>query len=126
VAARLTQLPAVAQVNYPGLATHPDHELAARQQQGFGAMLSFELAAGADVRAVTRALRHFTLAESLGGIESLIAHPATMTHASMSPEARRVAGIGDNLLRLSVGLEHEEDLIADLEAALSQAQSRSR
>ena len=125
VAARLAQLPAVARVNYPGLASHPDHELAARQQQGFGAMLSFELVAGVDVRTVTRALKHFTLAESLGSIESLIAHPATMTHASMSPEARRLAGIGDNLLRLSVGLEHEDDLIADLERALSQAVVRA-
>lgn len=126
VAARLEQLPSVAAVHYPGLESHPDHELAARQQSGFGAMLSFELASGVDVRALTGALRHFALAESLGGIESLIAHPATMTHAAMSPEARRAAGIGDNLLRVSVGLEHEEDLIADLEAALSRAAARAR
>lgn len=126
VAARLEQLPSVATVHYPGLSSHPDHDLAARQQSGFGAMLSFELAKGVDVRALTGGLRHFALAESLGGIESLIAHPATMTHAAMSPEARQAAGIGDNLLRVSVGLEHEEDLIADLEAALSRAAARAR
>ncbi|QGZ96092.1 cystathionine gamma-synthase [Terricaulis silvestris] len=126
VAARLSELPSVAVVHYPGLETHPDHELAARQQSGFGAMLSFELAAGADIRTLTRNLRHFALAESLGGIESLIAHPATMTHAAMSPEARRAAGIGDNLLRVSVGLEHPDDLIADLELALSHAVARAR
>jgi cystathionine gamma-synthase len=126
VAARLSELPSVAAVHYPGLASHPDHELAARQQSGFGAMLSFELAAGADIRTLTRNLRHFALAESLGGIESLIAHPATMTHAAMSPEARHAAGIGDNLLRVSVGLEHPEDLLADLELALSRAVARAR
>jgi cystathionine gamma-synthase len=126
VAARLEQLPSVAAVHYPGLSSHPDHDLAAGQQSGFGAMLSFELAKGVDVRALTGGLRHFALAESLGGIESLIAHPATMTHAAMSPEARQAAGIGDNLLRVSVGLEHEEDLIADLEAALSRAAARAR
>lgn len=126
VAARLEQLPSVAAVHYPGLSSHPDHNLAARQQSGFGAMLSFELAKGVDVRALTGGLRHFALAESLGGIESLIAHPATMTHAAMSPEARQAAGIGDNLLRVSVGLEHEEDLIADLAAALSRAAARAR
>jgi len=88
-------------------------------------MLSFELAPGSDVRAVTRALRHFTLAESLGGIESLIAHPATMTHVLVEP--RSAPRCWDRrLLRLSVGLEPEEDFIADLELALSQAQSRSQ
>ena len=126
VAERIAELPAVAEVNYPGLRSHPDHDLAVRQQQGFGAMLSFALRPGADVRAVTRSLRHFTLAESLGGIESLIAHPATMTHAAMSAEARQAAGIGDNLLRLSVGLEHEDDLIADLERALGPAAAKAR
>jgi cystathionine gamma-synthase len=89
-------------------------------------MLSFELEPGADIRAFTRGLRHFALAESLGGIESLVAHPATMTHAAMSSEARRAAGIGDNLLRVSVGLEHPEDLIGDLEAALARASARAR
>ena len=112
----------VSAVHYPGLPFHPGHATAARQQRGFGAMLSFELAGGAEaVRSVIEAVRVFTLAESLGGIESLIAHPATMTHANMPEEDRRAAGIGGNLLRLSVGLEHEEDLIADLDQALSAA-----
>jgi cystathionine gamma-synthase len=121
VAVRLAALSEVAAVHYPGLKSHPDHELAKRQQAGFGAMLSVELAPGLGPAEVTRALRRFTLAESLGGIESLVAHPATMTHAAMSPEARRAAGIGDNLLRLSIGLEHADDLIADLEGALIRA-----
>jgi cystathionine gamma-synthase len=126
IAERLASLRGVAAVHYPGLESHPDHALAARQQSGFGAMLSFELEPGADIRAFTRGLRHFALAESLGGIESLVAHPATMTHAAMSSEARRAAGIGDNLLRVSVGLEHPEDLIGDLEAALARASARAR
>ncbi len=121
IAERLSTLSSVAAVHYPGLATHPDHALARRQQKGFGAMLSFELAAGVHPAEVTRRLSRFTLAESLGGIESLIAHPATMTHSAMAPEARRNAGITDGLLRVSVGLEHPEDLLADLEAALTQA-----
>lgn len=111
--------PRATTVYYPGLASHPGHEIAKRQQRGFGAMLSFEIAG--DVRAVAKfveALRVFTLAESLGGIESLVAHPATMTHAGMSAEARRAAGIKDTLIRLSVGLEAEQDLIEDLVQAL--------
>jgi cystathionine gamma-synthase len=126
VAARLAELPSVAAVHYPGLETHPDHALAARQQRGFGAMLSFELAANVDVKALCKNLQHFTLAESLGGIESLIAHPATMTHAAMSAEARQAAGIGDGLLRLSIGLEHADDLVQDLERALARAEGRAR
>lgn len=118
--------PAVARVHYPGLADHPGHEIAARQQDGFGAMLSVELAGGEEaVRAFVDGLRCFTLAESLGGTESLVAHPATMTHASMSPEAREVAGIGDGLLRFSVGIEAPEDLVADLTAALDRAAART-
>ena len=119
--------PAARAVHYPGLAAHPGHAVAARQQSGFGAMLSFELA-GSDpaaqelaVRAFLDGLQWFTLAESLGGVESLVAHPATMTHAAMSPEARVAAGIGDGLLRLSVGIEHADDLVADLVAALDRA-----
>lgn len=119
IAERLARHPAVAKVHYPGLATHPSHALARKQQSGFGAMLSFELANANAARAFVAGLRSFTLAESLGGIESLIAHPASMTHASMSPEARATAGITDALFRVSVGLEHADDLIADLEAALS-------
>jgi cystathionine gamma-synthase len=119
VAALLEAHPAVSAVHYPGLKTHPGHALAARQQKGFGAMLSFELTGGVEaVRQLVETLDAFTLAESLGGVESLIAHPATMTHAAMTPEARTVAGIGEGLLRLSVGLEHEDDLIADLVQAL--------
>ena len=107
--------PAVAQVHYPGLLAHPGHALAARQQHGFGAMLSIELDGGeASVRAFVEGLACFTLAESLGGVESLIAHPATMTHAAMAPEARAAAGLVDGLLRLSIGIESTEDLIADL------------
>lgn len=121
IAQRLAELPGVEAVHYPGLETHPDHALAARQQRGAGAMLSFALSADADIRALTRGLRHFALAESLGGVESLIAHPATMTHAAMSVEARRAAGIGDNLLRVSAGLENADDLIADLERAIAGA-----
>ena len=118
VAELLDGHPAVNRLYWPGLATHPGHEIAARQQQGFGAMLSFELADEASVQAFVEGLQCFTLAESLGGVESLIAHPATMTHAAMTPEARRAAGIGDGLLRLSVGIEHADDLVADLSAAL--------
>jgi cystathionine gamma-synthase len=111
----LQQHPRVRAVHYPGLETHPGHAIAKSQQAGFGAMLSFDLRGDIeDVRRFAEALRVFTLAESLGGVESLIAHPATMTHASMSPEARRKAGIGDTLLRLSVGLEAEENLRNDL------------
>ncbi|WP_413625600.1 MULTISPECIES: cystathionine gamma-synthase [Luteibacter] len=113
---------AVEQVYYPGLASHSGHTLAQRQQYGFGAMLSFEVAGGTDaIEAFVDGLRYFSLAESLGGVESLVAHPATMTHAAMAPEARRVAGIADNLLRLSVGIEDGDDLIEDIEAGLARA-----
>ena len=111
--------PAVKAVHYPGLKSHPGHAVAARQQRGFGAMLSFELADIEAVRRMVDGLAVFTLAESLGGVESLVAHPALMTHAAMTPEARATAGITDGLLRLSVGLEHAEDLLADLSAALA-------
>jgi cystathionine gamma-synthase len=114
--------PAVRALHYPGLASHPGHALAARQQKGFGAMLSLELDGDTDaVRAFIEGLEYFTLAESLGGVESLIAHPATMTHAAMTAEARAAAGIGDGLLRLSVGIEHADDLVADIAAALDRA-----
>jgi cystathionine gamma-synthase len=121
VAEYLAGHPAIARVHYPGLATHPQHALARAQQSGFGAMLSFELADGRPARVdhVLRTLRWFTLAESLGGVESLVAHPASMTHASMTPEARQRAGITDSVIRLSVGIEAPEDLIADLEQALA-------
>ncbi|HMO30027.1 cystathionine gamma-synthase [Enterovirga sp.] len=119
IAAFLARHPAVAAVHYPGLPSHPGHALARAQQKGFGAMLSFELRGGVGaVRRVVGAVRIFNLAESLGGVESLIAHPTTMTHAAMTPEERREAGIGEGLLRLSVGLEAEADLIGDLDQAL--------
>ena len=122
VVAALCAHPAVERVCYPGLASHPGHEIACRQQTGFGGMISFELAGGeAAVAAFLDGLEHFFLAESLGGVESLVAHPASMTHAAMDPEARRIAGIGDSLLRLSVGIEDAADLVADLGAALERA-----
>lgn len=115
VAQFLRGQPGVAAVHYPGLPDHPDHALAASQQRGFGAIVSFELNGGPpSVKRFVEAVRVFTLAESLGGVESLISHAATMTHASMGEEARQVAGIGDGLLRLSVGLEDEHDLIEGL------------
>ena len=105
----------VRRVYYPGLRGHAGHEIARRQQHGFGGMLSFELAGGADaVRAFVESLRHFSLAESLGGVESLVCHPPSMTHAPVSEEALAEAGIGQNLIRLSVGLESPEDLVADV------------
>ena len=122
IAHLLEQHRAVATVHFPGLASHPGHALAARQQHGFGAMLSFELAGGeAATRAFLGGLAHFTLAESLGGVESLVAHPASMTHAAMSAEARASAGIGAGLLRLSVGIEATEDLLEDLSDGLERA-----
>lgn len=122
VAHLLAGHPAVRRVYYPGLRSHPQHELARSQQSGFGGMLSFELHGGvANVRAFLDGLRCFSLAESLGGVESLVAHPATMTHAAMDAEARRVAGIADTLLRLSIGIEAPEDLIRDLHSGLERA-----
>jgi cystathionine gamma-synthase len=118
VARLLERHPAVAAVHYPGLPSHPDHALAARQQRGFGGMVSFTLRDASAVEAFLAGLQCFTLAESLGGVESLVAHPATMTHASMSEAARAAAGIGPGLLRLSVGIEDARDLCADLERAL--------
>ncbi|HEX5122202.1 MAG TPA: cystathionine gamma-synthase [Rhodanobacteraceae bacterium] len=122
IAELLADHPAVTRVFWPGLRTHEGHLLAARQQHGFGAMLSYELEGGETaIEAFLDGLQCFSLAESLGGVESLVAHPATMTHASMAPEARRNAGISDALLRLSVGIEDGADLCADLEAALARA-----
>jgi cystathionine gamma-synthase len=118
----LTIQPGVKRVYYPGLATHPGHEVARRQQRGYGAIVTLELEGGHDaVRAFCSDLACFSLAESLGGVESLIAHPATMTHAAMDPAARLKAGLADGLIRLSVGIEALEDLRADLAAALERA-----
>jgi len=117
----LCEHPAVSNVYYPGLSTHPGHEIARRQQSGFGAMVSFEVVGGTrSVELLASRLQCFTLAESLGGVESLVAHPATMTHASMDAEARAVAGISDSLVRLSVGIEGAEDLVRDLTEALNE------
>ncbi|HTE40540.1 MAG TPA: cystathionine gamma-synthase [Steroidobacteraceae bacterium] len=116
----LSTHPRVKVVHHPGLPTHPQHLLAKSQQRGFGAMVSFELQGGTDqVREFVSRLQLFSLAESLGGVESLIAHPATMTHAAMDVEARQRAGLVDGLLRMSVGIEAVDDLIDDLRQALS-------
>ncbi|HEX4023615.1 MAG TPA: cystathionine gamma-synthase [Steroidobacteraceae bacterium] len=116
----LAQQPQVAKVYFPGLPTHPGYEIALRQQSGFGAIVTFELAGGIPaVKAFLSGLKYFSLAESLGGVESLVAHPASMTHAAMHEDARRAAGLTDGLLRLSVGIESLEDLRADLAAGLA-------
>jgi cystathionine gamma-lyase len=119
IAEHLAGHPKVARVHYPGLASHPQHALARRQMQGFGGMVTIELAG--DLAAARRFLERvevFALAESLGGVESLIEHPAIMTHASLPPAQRQALGIGDTLIRLSVGIEDVDDLIAALDQAL--------
>lgn len=122
IAQLLSEHPAVSQVFYPGLRQHPQHELARAQQTGFGAMVSFELKGGIDeVRAFLSGLKCFSLAESLGGVESLVAHPASMTHAGMAADARQRAGISDSLLRLSIGIEDARDLVRDIQAGLDRA-----
>jgi cystathionine gamma-synthase len=114
--------PNVKKVYYPGLPSHPGYEVARRQQRGFGAIVSIELEGGHDaVREFVCDLQCFSLAESLGGVESLVAHPATMTHAAMDPVARQKAGLVDGLIRLSVGIEGLEDLQRDLAAGLERA-----
>ncbi|QBF84823.1 cystathionine gamma-synthase [Shewanella maritima] len=119
IVALLTSHESVAKVYYPGLSDHPGHEIAQKQQKGFGAMLSFELKGGeAEVVAFLDALKLFSVAESLGGVESLVAVPATMTHRAMEREARLEAGVEDTLLRLSVGIEDGDDLSADIKAGL--------
>jgi cystathionine gamma-synthase len=118
----LAHHPEVQRVYYPGLESNPGYAIACRQQSGFGAMVSFELSGGEPaVGAFLTGLQSFTLAESLGGVESLIAHPASMTHAGMEESARLSAGIGAALLRVSVGIEDHTDLIADLRAGLERA-----
>jgi cystathionine gamma-synthase len=109
----------VKRVYYPGLPAHPGHEIAKRQQSGFGAIVTLEVAGGLDgAKRFSEALELFSLAESLGGVESLVAHPATMTHAAMAPEARAAAGLVDGLLRLSIGIESTEDLLRDLQSGI--------
>jgi cystathionine gamma-synthase len=120
VARFLEKHPDVLKVNYPGLENHPQHELAKKQQHGFGGMLSFEVKGGIDkANNIMRSTKIFSLAESLGGIESLICHPATMTHASMDKALKVKVGINEKLIRLSVGIEDVNDLIQDLEQVLN-------
>ncbi|MEG3132301.1 cystathionine gamma-synthase [Rouxiella sp. T17] len=125
IVAYLQKQSLVKKLYHPSLPENQGHEIARRQQSGFGAMVSFEFNGDeATLRHFLAELKLFTLAESLGGVESLISHTATMTHAGMSPEARTAAGISDSLLRVSVGLEDSEDLIADLEQAFQSAAKR--
>jgi cystathionine beta-lyase/cystathionine gamma-synthase len=118
IAGWLASHQAVRQVYYPGLPSHPQHELACRQMRGFGGMISIELGSLERARRVVEAVRVFALAESLGGVESLIGHPATMTHASVPKAMREAMGLTDGLVRLSIGIEEADDLIADLGQAL--------
>lgn len=122
IASYLESHPKAGMVRYPGLKSHPGHELAKKQMLGFGGMLSFTLASDteANARKFMSSTRIFTLAESLGGVESLISHPASMTHASIPREMRYAAGLSDSLIRISVGIEDADDLIEDLEEAFSQ------
>ncbi|OLC06691.1 MAG: cystathionine gamma-synthase [Gemmatimonadetes bacterium 13_1_40CM_70_11] len=119
IAEWLTTHPMVERVYYPGLPSHPQHELACRQMKGFGGMISLELGSVERARRFVERTKIFALAESLGGVESLIGHPASMTHASVPPEMRRAMGLTDSLVRLSVGIEDADDLIADLDQALA-------
>jgi cystathionine gamma-lyase len=122
VAQHLEKSPLVARVVYPGLKSHPQHALAKRQMSGFGGMVSFELVGGVPAGvAFCKATQVFTLAESLGGVESLIEVPPIMTHAAIPAEERRAAGMADGLVRLSVGIEHVDDLLADLDRGLAAA-----
>jgi len=124
IAQTLAQQPNVAQVYYPGLETHEGHAIAKKQQRGFGGMVSFEIRGGEPaVRAFVENLRYFSLAESLGGVESLVCHPASMTHAPVSEERKAAAGVTPTLIRLSVGLEGADDLVADVLAALDAART---
>jgi cystathionine gamma-lyase len=121
IAAWLEEHPVVKRVYYPGLASHPQRDLASRQMSGFGGMISLELGSIERARIVVESTRIFALAESLGGVESLIGHPASMTHASVPKEMREAMGLTDGLVRLSVGIEDTEDLMADLDQALEAA-----
>ncbi|MEO6588933.1 MAG: cystathionine gamma-synthase [Pyrinomonadaceae bacterium] len=119
VANFLTEHPKIEKVYYPGLVSHPQHELAKRQQKGFGGMVSFETGSLENAKAVLENVKLCILGESLGGVESLISHPATMTHASVPPEKRNTLGITDGLVRISVGIEDIEDILEDLDQALA-------
>src|SRR5437588_12394862 len=119
VAAFLEEHPKVQKIYYPGSLTHKQHELAKRQQRGFGSMVSFDVGSFAAARTVLESVKLCTLAESLGGVETLICHPATMTHASVAAEVRARLGITDGLVRISVGIEDTDDIITDLDQALA-------
>jgi cystathionine beta-lyase/cystathionine gamma-synthase len=119
IVGRLKDNPAVEKLYYPGLPEHPGHELAMRQQRGFGAMISFDVGSIERAQRVVQGVKIFTLAESLGGVESLISHPAVMTHAAVPKEQRDAMGVTEGLVRISVGIEDVEDLMADLESAFS-------
>ena len=119
VADYLAQHEKVQEVFYPGLTSHPQHELAKRQMSGFGAMIAFETGSLANANKMLRKVRVCSLGESLGGVETLISHPATMTHAAVGEEGRRKIGITDGLVRISVGIEDVEDILADLDQALA-------
>jgi cystathionine beta-lyase/cystathionine gamma-synthase len=120
VAAFLEEHPKINKIYYPGSPSHRQHELAKRQQKGFGGMVSFDVGSLANAKTVLESVKLCTLAESLGGVETLISHPATMTHASVLPETRDRLGITDGLVRVSVGIEDADDIIADLDQALGQ------
>jgi cystathionine beta-lyase/cystathionine gamma-synthase len=122
VAAFLEEHPKVQKIYYPGSLSHRQHDLAKRQQKGFGGMVSFEVGSLEAARTVLESVKLCTLAESLGGVETLISHPATMTHASVLPETRERLGITDGLVRISVGIEDTDDIIADLDQALNKIQ----
>lgn len=122
IAQWLEQHPAVSRVYYPGLTSHPQHELACRQMRGFGGMISIDVGSLDRARALVESTRIFALAESLGGVESLIGHPVTMTHASVPPELRESTGLNPGLVRLSVGLEDPDDLMTDLDRAFRAGQ----
>jgi cystathionine beta-lyase/cystathionine gamma-synthase len=118
VAAFLEDHPKVLKIYYPGSTSHKQHDLAKRQQKGFGSMVAFDVGSLEAARTVLESVRMCTLAESLGGVETLICHPATMTHASVAPEVRERLGITDGLVRISVGIEDTDDIIADIDQAL--------
>jgi cystathionine beta-lyase/cystathionine gamma-synthase len=117
----LASHPKVTRVYYPGLPSHPQHALAARQMRGFGGLISFEVGSFEKAERVLNSVRLMALAESLGGVETLISHPATMTHASVPPERRRAIGISDDMIRVSVGVEDVDDLREDLAQALERS-----
>ena len=119
IAEYLSKHPKISKVHYPGLTSHPQHELAKRQMSGFGALISFETGSLENANAMLRQVKVCTLGESLGGVETLISHPATMTHAAIGAEARAKLGITDGLVRISVGIEEVDDLLADLDQALN-------